>query len=270
MSRILASQHDAGTAYAAFDHHKASDFAPYLLKTTDAGRTWTAIQGDLPANGPVLAIAEDHVNPQLLFAGTEFGLFFTIDGGKKWVQLKGGMPTVAVRDLAIQKRMNDLVVGTFGRGIYVLDDYTPLRELKPDTLEQNVVLFPIENALMYIETRQYGLRGKGFQGESFFTAENPPYGAQFTYYLKDEIKTRKQQRRDAEKEAEKKKAAAALSRAGGVAGGGRGGRARIAADDGGCFRARDPHADRPDVEGYPSGELESARACGAAAGPASR
>jgi photosystem II stability/assembly factor-like uncharacterized protein len=207
VSRIVASQHDAGTAYAAFDRHKASDFAPYLLKTTDAGRTWIAIQGDLPANGPVLAIAEDHVNPRLLFAGTEFGLFFTVDGGKKWVQLKGGMPTVAVRDLAIQKRMNDLVVGTFGRGIYVLDNYTPLRELKPETLEQNVVLFPIENALMFIETRQYGLRGKGFQGESFFTAENPPYGAQFTYYLKDEIKTRKQQRRDAEKEAEKKKAA---------------------------------------------------------------
>jgi hypothetical protein len=102
--------------------------------------------------------------------------------------------------------MNDLVVGTFGRGIYVLDDYTPLRDLKPDTLAQDVVLFPIDNALMYIETRQYGLRGRGFQGESFFAADNPPYGAQFTYYLKDEIKTRKQQRRDAEKEAEKKKA----------------------------------------------------------------
>src|ERR1039458_8326817 len=122
VSRILASQHDAGTAYAAFDRHKASDFAPYLLKTTDAGRTWTAIQSDLPANGPVLAIAEDHVNPRLLFAGTEFGLFFTIDGGKKWIQLKGGMPTIAVRDLAIQKRMNDLVVGPFGRGISVLDE----------------------------------------------------------------------------------------------------------------------------------------------------
>jgi hypothetical protein len=207
VSRILASQHEAGTAYAAFDHHKASDFAPYLLKTTDAGRTWTAIQSDLPANGPVLALAEDHVNPRLLFAGTEFGLFFSVDGGKKWTQLKGGMPTIAVRDLAIQKRMNDLVVGTFGRGIYVLDDYTPLRDLKPETLTQDVALFAVKDALLYIETRQFGLRGKAFLGESFFTADNPPYGAQFTYYLKDEIKTRKQQRRDAEKEAEKKKAA---------------------------------------------------------------
>jgi len=209
VSRILASQHDATTAYAAFDHHKSSDFAPYLLKTTDAGRTWTAVQGDLPANGPVLAIAEDHVNPQLLFVGTEFGLYFTIDGGKKWIQLKGGLPTIAVRDLAIQWQMNDLVVGTFGRGIYVLDDYTPLRDLKPEALEQDALLLPVQNALMYIQTRQYALRGKGFQGESFFTAENPPYGAQFTYYLKDEIKTRKQQRRDLEKEAEKKKAQAA-------------------------------------------------------------
>jgi photosystem II stability/assembly factor-like uncharacterized protein len=209
VSRILASQHDAGTAYAAFDNHKNSDFAPYLLKTTDAGRTWTAIKGDLPANGSVLAIAEDHVNPRLLFAGTEFGLYFTIDGGQKWIQLKGGVPTIAVRDLAIQKQMNDLVVGTFGRGIYVLDDYTPLRDLKPEALEQDAALFPVKSALMYIQTRQYGLRGKGFQGEAFFTAENPPFGAQFTYYLKDEIKTKRQQRRDAEKEAEKKKTEAA-------------------------------------------------------------
>ena len=205
VSRIVASQHDAATAYAAFDHHKNSDFAPYLLKTTDAGRTWAAIQGDLPANGAVLALAEDHVNPQLLFAGTEFGLYFTIDGGKKWIRLKGGLPTVAVRDLAIQKQMNDLVVGTFGRGIYVLDDYTPLRDLKPEALEQDALLLPVKDTLMYIQTRQYGLRGKGFQGESFFTADNPPFGAEFTYYLKDEIKTKRQQRRDAEKEAEKKK-----------------------------------------------------------------
>lgn len=205
VSRILTSQHDAGTAYAAFDNHKNADFKPYLSKTTDAGRTWTAIQGDLPANGPVLAIAEDHVNPRLLFAGTEFGLYFTIDGGQKWIRLKGGMPTIAVRDLAIQRQMNDLVVGTFGRGIYVLDDYTPLRDLKPETLSEDVSLFPIRNALEYIEARPYGLRGKSFQGESFFSAENPPYGAVFTYYLKEEIKTKKQQRRDAEKEAEKKK-----------------------------------------------------------------
>ena len=205
VSRILASQHDANTAYAAFDGHKNADFKPYLLKTTDAGRTWTPIQGDLPANGPVLALAEDPVNPQLLFAGTEFGLYFTIEGGNKWIRLKGGLPTIAVRDLAIQKQMNDLVAGTFGRGVYVLDNYSLLRDLKPETLEENAALFPIRDALMYIEERPYGLRGKSFQGESFYTADNPPYGAVFTYYLKDEIKTLKQKRQDAEKEAEKKK-----------------------------------------------------------------
>jgi photosystem II stability/assembly factor-like uncharacterized protein len=204
VSRLLASQHDAGTVYAAFDNHKNADFAPYLLKSADAGKTWTSIKGDLPANGPVLAVAEDHVDPNLLFAGTEFGLYFTANGGQKWVRLKGGLPTIAVRDLAIQKRENDLVVGTFGRGMYVLDDYTPLRGLKPATLAQESVLFPVKEALMYIPSRPLGLRGKGFQGEAFFTAPNPPFGATFTYYLKDEIKTLKQKRREAEKAAAKK------------------------------------------------------------------
>jgi photosystem II stability/assembly factor-like uncharacterized protein len=131
VSRISASQHDLNTVYAAFENHKRSDFAPYLLKSTDRGGSWISIKGNLPANHPVLAFAEDHVNPNLLFVGTEFGVFFTIDGGQKWVQLKGGMPTISVRDLAIQKRENDLVVGTFGRSVYILDDYTPLRTLKP-------------------------------------------------------------------------------------------------------------------------------------------
>src|SRR5262249_28377794 len=141
----------------------------------------------------------------LLFVGTEFALHFTLDGGKKWLRLKSGLPTIAVRDLAIQKQVDDLAVGTFGRGIYILDDYTPLRGLKLDVLKQDAMLFPVKDALMYARTRQFGLRGKAFLGESFFTAANPPFGATFTYYLKDEIKTRKQKRLDAEKEAEKKK-----------------------------------------------------------------
>jgi photosystem II stability/assembly factor-like uncharacterized protein len=203
VSRLLASQHDATTVYAAFENHKNADFAPYLLKSVDAGRTWTNIKGDLPANGPVLAIAEDPINPNLLFAGTEFGLYFTINGGQKWIRLKGGLPTIAVRDLAIQKQMNDLAVGTFGRGIYILDDYTPLRGLNPDMLAQASVLFPVRDALLYIPSRQYGLRGKGFQGAAFYTAENPAFGATFTYYLKETIKTRKQKRLEAEKEAAK-------------------------------------------------------------------
>jgi photosystem II stability/assembly factor-like uncharacterized protein len=208
VSRLLASQHDLNTVYASFDNHKNADFAPYLLKSADAGKTWTSIKGDLPANGPVLAIAEDHVNPQLLFVGTEFSLYFTANGGQKWIRLKGGMPTIAVRDLAIQKQENDLAVATFGRGFYILDDYTPLRALTPEALARDSVLLPVRDALLYIQTRQYGLRGKGFQGSAFYTAANPRLGATFTYYLKDSIKTRKEKRQEAEKEAAKKKTAA--------------------------------------------------------------
>ncbi len=212
VSRIIASNHDTNTVYAALENHQNADFKPYLLKSTDAGRTWVSIAGNLPKNQPVWAIAEDYVNPNLLFVGTEFGLFFSIDGGQKWIQLKGGLPTIQVRDLTIQKRENDLVVGTFGRGIYILDNYTPLRLLRPETLKQEAQLFPVKDALMYIQAQPLGLRGKSFQGESFFTAENPPFGASFTYYLKDELKTRKAKRQEAEKEAAKKNVTVTLPR----------------------------------------------------------
>src|SRR5205807_376765 len=122
-------------------------------RSADAGQTWTSIKGDLPERGSVLALAEDPVDANLLFAGTEFGLYFTVDGGKKWVRLKGGLPTIAVKDVAIQKQQNDLAVGTFGRGIYILDDYTPLRGLRPEALDKESVLFPVRDALLYIETR---------------------------------------------------------------------------------------------------------------------
>ena len=204
VSRIVTSNHDANTAYVAFNNHQNADFKPYLLKTTDAGRTWTSLSSNLPKNGPVWAIAEDHVNPNLLFVGTEFGLFFSIDGGQKWIQLKGGLPTIAVRDLNIQKRENDLVVGTFGRGIYILDNYTPLRLLKPEMLRQDAAVFPVKDALMYIQSQPLGGRGKSFQGEAYYTADNPPFGATVTWYLKDALKTRKDKRQEAEKEAERK------------------------------------------------------------------
>ncbi len=203
VSRVLASQHDPATVYVAFDNHKMGDFAPYLLRSSDAGRTWQDVKGDLPERGQVLAVAEDHKEPNLLFAGTEFGLFFTVDGGKKWVRLKGGLPTIAVKDLAIQKQENDLAVGTFGRGIYILDDYTPLRGLTTDALKKEWLLFPPRDALQYVQTRQYGGSGKAFLGAAFYTADNPPFGATFTYHLRDSIKTKKQQRRDAERKGEK-------------------------------------------------------------------
>ena len=126
---------------------RTHDFKPYLFKSTDAGRNWVSINGNLPKNQPVWAIAEDHVNPNLLFVGNEFGLYFSIDGGQKWIQLKGGLPTIQIRDLNIQKRENDLVVGTFGRGIYILDDYTALRLLKPEMLKQDAQVFSGEGCV---------------------------------------------------------------------------------------------------------------------------
>jgi photosystem II stability/assembly factor-like uncharacterized protein len=204
VSRLAASSHDENTVYAAFDNHKNEDFKPYLLKSTDAGKTWTSIAGNLPENGSVLAFAEDPVNANLLFAGTEFGAFFTVDGGAHWVQLKGGLPTIAVRDMVIQARESDLVIATFGRGFYILDDISPLRQMSAQAVEQTANLFPVKDALLYIERHPLGIPKSGFEGDAFYTAENPPYGATFTAYLKEKIKTKKEKREDAEKEARKK------------------------------------------------------------------
>jgi photosystem II stability/assembly factor-like uncharacterized protein len=199
---VESSRHDADTVYAAFDVHKDGDFRPYLMQSTDRGRSWTSIVGDLPERGTVHTVVQDHVRPELLFAGTEFGVFFTVDGGQKWIQLKGGIPVIAVRDLEIQRRENDLVVGTFGRGIYILDDYTPLRSVDEAALEQDARLFPVRDASMYIESKPIGGPGKGFLGDDLYMAPNPPFGATITYYLKDTIKTRLDSRLEREKKAE--------------------------------------------------------------------
>jgi photosystem II stability/assembly factor-like uncharacterized protein len=200
VNRLEASQHDADTVYAAFNNHKSADFDPYVLKSTDRGVSWTSIAGDLPERGSVYALAEDPVSPDLLFAGTEFGLFFTVDGGSRWVRLRGGLPTVAVRDLAIQSREGDLVVGTFGRGFFILDDYSPLRGVSEESLVSEALLFPVKDAWMYIPSYRLALRGKSFQGDSYYAAPNPPFGAVFTYYLKDGFKSRAERRREIEKE----------------------------------------------------------------------
>ncbi len=204
VSDLTASPHDANTVYAAFNNHKMGDFKPYLLKSTDRGRTWTSIAGNLPERGSVWTVAEDPDDAGLLFAGTEFGLFFTKDGGKDWIQLKGGLPTIAVHDMAFQRREHDLVLATFGRGIYILDDYTPLEAAKPADLDRAFTDFAVRRTLGYIPSIPLGMKGKAFFGESFFMAPNPPYGAVFTYYLKDGLKTKKEIRHEAEEAAVKK------------------------------------------------------------------
>ena len=200
VNMIIASGHNKNVAYVAFNHHRYGDFKPYLFKTRDGGKTWTAIQNNLPERGTVYCMAEDHVNPDLLFAGTEFGVYFSIDGGGKWIQLKGGLPTIAIRDMEIQRRDNDLVVATFGRGFYVLDDYTPLRTLTSSDFQKTAFISPVRNSWMYVESMPLGLRNKGFQGESYWSAPNPKPGTVFTYYLKDDLKTLKEKRQEAEKQ----------------------------------------------------------------------
>ena len=207
VSRVEASRHAKDVVFAAFDNHKNADFKPYLLRSADRGRTWNSIAGDLPEGEVAYAVIEDSKEPGLLFAGCEFGAYFSLDGGAHWIKLKGGMPTVAVRDLAVQAREGDLVLATFGRGFYVLDDVSPLRGLARAALERSAALFPVKDAPAYIERSPIGGKGKAFQGDTLYTADNPPFGAVFTYYLKDDLKTKKELRHEAEKEAAKKGAA---------------------------------------------------------------
>jgi len=197
---VMADRFVVDRVYACFDNHKKGDFAPYLLRSDNNGKSWTSIAGNLPERGTVHTLEQDHVNPDLLFAGTEFGVYFTIDGGGHWVELTSEFPTIAVRDIDIQRRENDLAVGTFGRGIYILDDYTPLRHVSQEMLETDkAVLFPIKDAWMFHEKTPIGGRTKGSQGDAFYTADNPPVGAVFTFWMKEEFKTLTERRHEAEK-----------------------------------------------------------------------
>ncbi|MBU6236227.1 MAG: glycosyl hydrolase [Planctomycetes bacterium] len=196
---IEADLHDDNTVYVAVQNHKRGDFKPYILKSNDRGRTWSDITGNLPVRGSVYTLKQDHVNPKLLFCGTEFGVFFTIDGGEKWVAIKSGLPTISIRDMEIQRRESDLVLATFGRGFYILDDYSPLRDLKPELLETNH-MFPIKKGLMFQTVTPMGVSDRGFQGANFYTAPNPDYGVTFTFYLKEELKSKKSEREKKDRE----------------------------------------------------------------------
>ncbi len=198
VSCIVASQHDENTVFASFDARKNNDLKPYILKSTDKGKTWTSISSDLPKRGTVYSIAEDHINKNILFVGTEFGVFVTNDAGKSWHQLKNGLPTIAIMDIKIHKKQDDLILATFGRGLYILDDYAPLREVSDSFSERNAHIFTVKDALMFIQTDAlYG------QGATYFAGQNPEYGAVFTIFLNEESKSKKQLRKDAEKNAQK-------------------------------------------------------------------
>ena len=200
---IKADLHDADTVYVVVDDHKSGDFSPYVLKSENRGRSWRSIASNLPDRHVLWRIVQDHVNPELLFLGTEFGVFFTVDGGGQWTKLSGGAPNIAFRDLAIQKRENDLVGATFGRSFYVLDDYSPLRNVTTDLLQNGSVLFPVRRAHWYIPKRPHSCATQGCvdsQGDAYFVSPNPPFGAVFTYYLAEERASLKDQRTESEKD----------------------------------------------------------------------
>lgn len=189
---IKADLHDANTVYVSLDNHKYGDFKPYLMKSTDRGKSWKSISSNIPDRHLMWRMVQDHIDPDLLFAATEFGIFFTLDGGEKWLKLNNGSANIAFRDLTIQKRENDLVGASFGRGFFILDDYSVLREISEEKLAQEGALFPTRKALWYVPRSIVSS-----QGADKYAADNPPFGAVFTYHLKESLTTLKSEREKA-------------------------------------------------------------------------
>jgi len=197
---IVASPHDVDVAYAACHNFFAGDFGPYLYKTTDGGATWSSINADLPEHGSTYTIGVDHVDPNLLFVGTMTGVFVSNTSEPVWVKLTAGIPaSVQATDIDLQRDEDDLVVSTFGRGVFVIDDYSPLRRLTPETLEEAATLFPVADAPMFVQADPFGFPGVAFQGASFYSAPNPEVGAAITYYVKEDHKSLKELRNESEK-----------------------------------------------------------------------
>jgi len=191
---IKADLFDENTAYIALDNHKFGDYQPYLFKTNDGGKSWKSINKGIPKETLVWRIVQDHVNPKLLFLGTEYGVYVSIDQGENWHKFSNGLPTIPVRDLAIQKRENDLVIATFGRSFYILDDYSPLREINEESVNKEAILFSPRKGLQY--QQMYG--GTSSSGSSSFVAKNPDYGVLISYYLKDGYTTLRSKRKKTE------------------------------------------------------------------------
>ncbi len=199
VSSLKASKVVPGRVYATFDNSKMGDYKPYVFVSDDKGVTWRSISGDLPVRGTAHAFQEDFVNSNLLFVGTEFGAFFTLDGGEHWFKVPG-LPTVEVHDMEVQERECDLVMATFGRGFYILEDYSLLRSVSSELFSHPAHLFPVRAAWNYVERSRVGnTTGRGWSGASYYSAPNPAFGATFTYYLKEKLKGLKEQRHDSEK-----------------------------------------------------------------------
>ena len=188
------------SVYVAYENHQNGDFKPYLIKSADKGKTWVEHlrqpAGDTAACTPSPRTTSTRT---CCSPGTEFGLYFTNIGGEKWIKLNAGLPTIMVRDLAIQKQMDDLVIGTFGRSIYVLDDYSPLRVATPEMMQKESAIFPVKTALSYLPNSRSAAENN--VGAGFWVAPNPPFGAAITYNLKEGYRTKKQERQQRERAA---------------------------------------------------------------------
>ncbi len=194
---IKADLHNENIVYVVLDNHKEGDFNPYVYKSTDKGKSWKSISANLPDRTLLWRIVQDHIDPNLLFIATEFGIYTSLNGGGSWHKLQG-TPNMAFRDITIQRRENDLVAASFGRGFYVLDDYSPLRELKLRDLNSPAILFQTRPAKWFIPRNNLGNTGA-----DFYVAENPAFGAVFTYYLAEDYKSKKDSRQQNEKELNK-------------------------------------------------------------------
>ncbi|WP_373523842.1 WD40/YVTN/BNR-like repeat-containing protein [Aquiflexum sp.] len=199
INNIEASSHDVNTVFAVADGHQLGDYSSYVFISTDKGKTWRSIAGDLPVNTIIWVIKQDHVDENLLFIGTEYGMYFSVNKGINWIKLNAGVPTVPFRDLAIHAKDNDLVGASFGRGIYVLDDYAPLREINKLANTNSNVVLPVRDAWWYVPSEPFQAKGMPSQGSTSFVSDNPPFGAVFTYFLKNLPKTEKAARKEKEK-----------------------------------------------------------------------
>ncbi len=195
---LRASQHDADTVFAVLDNHKEGDFRPLLIESRDRCRSWRSIAGDLPEASILWAVDEDHVLPELLFVGAEHGLWATLDGGERWIELSAGVPTISFRDIEIHRERSDLVAATFGRGMYVLDDYSPLRELAKGGVPDEGSLFPVRDTWAYVPTVPMQAPGKPTLGSTDYAGENPPQGALLRYLVTSDTPTAAERRREGE------------------------------------------------------------------------
>ena len=201
---IRADLHEPNTVYIALDNHKYGDFTPYLLVSRNRGRSWQSITEGIPEDHLVWRVVQDHERADLLFAATEFGVFVTLNGGAQWQKLDGGMPTISIRDIQIQRRENDLVAASFGRGFFVLDDYSPLRSLETEEQMPEATLFETRPAHWYFERPVLGATRRGSQGDQLYVADNPPFGSVLTYHLRDGYATLTETRQASESEAREK------------------------------------------------------------------